>query len=124
MPSPSFYLSAFGIAFLIRLLWAPKTSLSGIPQPRYGSLTALPLVLAFSNGTIISLVENTHKKIGKIIRLGPRQVWVSEKAAIHQILLEEDLPKIGMYGEISRYRKEPGLVGERYGLHSRTSRAF
>ncbi|KAJ0340059.1 hypothetical protein COL154_012279 [Colletotrichum chrysophilum] len=53
-----------------------------------------------------------HKKYGGIVRLGPRQVWISDKEAMKTILVKTDLPKVAMYAEISRDKFSPGLFGE------------
>ncbi|UPK97230.1 hypothetical protein LCI18_008165 [Fusarium solani-melongenae] len=66
----------------------------------------------FATGKIWKLVERSHKQYGPIVRLGPRQVWISDKDAMKQILLKIDLPKVAMYAEISRDRFSPGLFGE------------
>lgn len=66
----------------------------------------------FATGTIWKLAENSHKKYGKIVRLGPRQVWISDRTAMKQIISSIDLPKVAMYAEISRDRFSPGLFGE------------
>jgi hypothetical protein len=56
--------------------------------------------------------EAAHQKYGPIVRLGPRQVWISDKESMKQILVSIDLPKVAMYAEISRDRYNPGLFGE------------
>lgn len=90
-----------------------KTSqLSKIPGPWYAPWTVMHLQWMFARGTIWKYVHKQHQKHGPIIRLGPRQVWVSEKTAIKDILLKTDLPKVTMYSEISRDRNSPGLFGE------------
>ena len=83
-----------------------------IPGPWYASFTALHLRYYFSTGEIWKYAEKMHKKYGPIIRLGPRQIWISDAAAVKQILFTIDLPKVAMYSEISRDRNTPGLFGE------------
>jgi hypothetical protein len=58
------------------------------------------------------MAEAAHKYYGPIVRLGPRQVWISDKKCMKQILVSIDLPKVTMYAEISRDRNYPGLFGE------------
>ena len=58
------------------------------------------------------MAEKAHIKYGPIVRLGPRQVWISDKDSLKQILSTIDLPKVAMYAEISRDRYNPGLFGE------------
>ncbi|KAH8593479.1 cytochrome P450 [Bisporella sp. PMI_857] len=97
--------------------------LSHIPGPWYAPLTTLHLRYGFSTGRIWKLAEKSHKSYGSIVRLGPRQVWISDKEAIKQILVTRDLPKVAMYAEISRDRTSPGLFGEiRYEPHKRLKR--
>lgn len=80
----------------------------------YAFLTDLPLRYGFSTGKIWKLAEQSHQRYGPIVRLGPRQVWVSDREAMKQILIMIDLPKVAMYAEISRDRCSPGLFGEMY----------
>ncbi|KAK8065860.1 cytochrome P450 [Apiospora hydei] len=102
---------------------AVKSSLSRIPGPWYGPLTTLHLRWLFSTGEIWKLVERSHAKYGPIVRLGPRQVWISDKAALKKILVKNDLPKVAMYAEISRDKFSPGLFGEiRHDPHKRLKR--
>ncbi|KAL2682376.1 hypothetical protein Neosp_006826 [[Neocosmospora] mangrovei] len=63
-------------------------------------------------GIQISSESSPRTLYGPIVRLGPRQVWISDKDAMKQILLKIDLPKVAMYAEISRDRFSPGLFGE------------
>ncbi|KAL0765546.1 hypothetical protein CaCOL14_011770 [Colletotrichum acutatum] len=91
---------------------ALKSPLRKLPGPWYAPLTTLHLRYLFSTGTIWKLVEKSHNKYGTIVRLGPRQVWISDKEAMKQILVKTDLPKVAMYAEISRDKFSPGLFGE------------
>lgn len=91
---------------------AIKSPLGQIPGPWYGPLTTIHLRWLFSTGEIWKLVERSHAKYGPIVRLGPRQVWISDKVAMKQILVKNDLPKVTMYAEISRDKFSPGLFGE------------
>lgn len=89
-----------------------KSPLRKVPGPWYAPLTNLHLQYLFSTGNIWKLVQTSHKKYGGIVRLGPRQVWISEKEAMKTILVKTDLPKVAMYAEISRDKFSPGLFGE------------
>ena len=89
-----------------------SSPLNKIPGPWYALFTALHLRYYFSTGNIWKYAENMHTKYGSIVRLGPRQVWISDAVAIKQILLTVDLPKVAMYSEISRDKTAPGLFGE------------
>lgn len=91
---------------------AVKSPLRKVPGPWYAPLTTIHLRYLFSTGTIWKLVEKSHEKYGPIVRLGPRQVWISDKEAMKEILVKTDLPKVAMYAEISRDRFSPGLFGE------------
>lgn len=109
-------LTFLGLLLVMSYLWkiasALRSPLSKIPGPWYASLTAMHLRYGFATGTIWKLAESCHKNHGKIVRLGPRQVWISDKASMKQILSSIDLPKVAMYAEISRDRFSPGLFGE------------
>ena len=98
--------------FLAKVIRATRSPLSSIPGPWYAPLTDIHLVYGFATGTIWKQVERAHSKYGRIVRLGPRQIWVSNKAAVKDALVAIDLPKIAMYAEISRDRYAPGLFGE------------
>ncbi|KAF5585627.1 cytochrome P450 monooxygenase family 3 subfamily A [Fusarium subglutinans] len=105
------------ISFIIaQFTWsafkASRSPLAAIPGPWYAFLTTIHLKYGFATGKIWKLVERSHKKYGPIVRLGPRQVWISDKEAMKQILSKIDLPKVAMYAEISRDRFSPGLFGE------------
>ncbi|KNG51975.1 cytochrome P450, family 3, subfamily A [Stemphylium lycopersici] len=105
-------LLAIVVSFSYVQSFAKKTGLESFPGPWYAPYTAMHLRWLFARGTIYSYVEEMHKKYGDVIRLGPRQIWVSDKGAMKQILLTVDLPKVSMYAEISRDRSSPGLFGE------------
>ncbi|KAF4898139.1 Cytochrome P450 monooxygenase FUS8 [Colletotrichum viniferum] len=89
-----------------------KSPLRKVPGPWYAPLTNLHLQYLFSTGNIWKLVQTSHNKYGGIVRLGPRQVWISDKEALKTILVKTDLPKVAMYAEISRDKFSPGLFGE------------
>ncbi|QDS73814.1 hypothetical protein FKW77_006095 [Venturia effusa] len=86
--------------------------LRNIPGPFYAPITGLHLRYYFFTGEIWKYVEKMHRRHGDIIRLGPRQIWVSDIKAVKQCLSTIDLPKVKMYSEISRDRQAPGLFGE------------
>ncbi|KAK7423070.1 hypothetical protein QQZ08_009237 [Neonectria magnoliae] len=98
--------------YLCKVFKALRSPLRLIPGPWYAPLTTMHLRYGFATGKIWKLAETSHKKYGPIVRLGPRQVWISDKDAMKQILLKIDLPKVAMYAEISRDRYSPGLFGE------------
>ncbi|CAH0046015.1 unnamed protein product [Clonostachys solani] len=100
------------LQYLYGVFRALRSPLRHIPGPWYSPFTTLHLRYGFATGKIWKLVEQSHKTYGPIVRLGPRQVWISDKEAMKQILLKVDLPKVAMYAEISRDRRSPGLFGE------------
>jgi hypothetical protein len=100
------------LQYLYGVFRALKSPLRHIPGPWYSPFTTIHLRYGFATGKIWKLVEQSHKAYGPIVRLGPRQVWISDKEAMKQILLKVDLPKVAMYAEISRDRHSPGLFGE------------
>ena len=107
-----------GLAIFLLFLYikssvkAWRSPLSKIPGPWYAPFTTLHLRYGFAEGTIWKYVERQHKHRGEVLRLGPRQIWVSGKEAVRDILVKTDLPKVSMYAEISRDRNSPGLFGE------------
>ena len=91
---------------------AIASPLSALPGPSYAPWTTFHLKYFFARGTIWKYVQKGHAKYGPVMRLGPRQIWVSDKDALKDILVTTDLPKVSMYAEISRDRFSPGLFGE------------
>lgn len=97
----------------LKSIYSARTSLlRKIPGPWYAPYTGIHLQYLFSTGEIWKYVQKKHEKYGPVIRLGPRQIWVSEKDGLKDILQTTDLPKVTMYAEISRDRNSPGLFGE------------
>lgn len=106
-------LALFSIIKWLLAAWrAYKSPLSSLPGPWYAPYTNLPLQIAFARGTVWKIVEAGHKKYGPVMRLGPRQIWVSDKTSLKQIIQGIDLPKVMMYAEISREKESAGLFGE------------
>jgi hypothetical protein len=116
MPFP-FYLLPY-LIIVVFLRWVTKawqayrSPLSQLPGPWYAPFTNIHLQVGFARGTVWKTVEAGHAKYGPIMRLGPRQIWVSDKTALKQILQQIDLPKVMMYAEISREKDSAGLFGE------------
>lgn len=100
------------VRFVLSTVKAIRSPLRDIPGPWYAPLTTTHLMWGFSTGEIWKTVEKAHAKYGPVVRLGPRQVWISDKDALKQILVKVDLPKVAMYSEISRDKLSPGLFGE------------
>jgi hypothetical protein len=100
------------VTTILSTLKAVRSPLRDIPGPWYAPLTTLHLKWGFSTGEIWKTVEKAHSGYGSIVRLGPRQIWVSDKDALKEILVKVDLPKVAMYSEISRDKLSPGLFGE------------
>ncbi|EPS29010.1 hypothetical protein PDE_03956 [Penicillium oxalicum 114-2] len=105
-------LLAFSLNYVFGVINALSSPLSRLPGPWYAPFTTWHLNYAFARGTIWKKVEQCHKKYGSIFRLGPRHIWVSDKDAVKTVLMTLDLPKVTMYAEIARDRKQPGLFGE------------
>ncbi|KAJ5703250.1 cytochrome P450, partial [Penicillium malachiteum] len=110
--APVIFITVFCLNYLLGVVKAVKSPLSRIPGPWYAPFTTLHLNYAFAKGTIWKNVENGHAEYGPIFRLGPRQIWISDKEALKAVLMTVDLPKVSMYAEISRDRTSPGLFGE------------
>ncbi|KAF2768077.1 hypothetical protein EJ03DRAFT_352515 [Teratosphaeria nubilosa] len=77
-----------------------NSTLTQLPGPWYAPFTNLHLQYLFSRGAVPDYVQAAHARYGPVVRLGPRQVWISDKAALKQILSTVDLPKVAMYAEI------------------------
>lgn len=109
-------LGLVSVLVVTRCAWnavkAIRSPLSDIPGPWYAPLTTMHLRWGFATGKIWKTVEKSHAEYGPVVRLGPRQIWISDKEALRQILVRIDLPKVAMYSEISRDKLSPGLFGE------------
>lgn len=102
-----------GLFYVFCAIWKERKSpLKTIAGPWYAPYTSLHLRWFFARGTIPDYVWKQHDKYGPVMRLGPRQIWISDKDALKQILSTIDLPKVAMYAEISRDKTSPGLFGE------------
>ncbi|KAF4961211.1 hypothetical protein FGADI_448 [Fusarium gaditjirri] len=111
------------VSTILSIFRSVRSPLRKIPGPWYAPLTTVHLRYLFSTGEIWKFVQRSHAKYGPICRLGPRHIWVSDKKSLKQILSTIDLPKVAMYAEISRDRKNPGLFGEiRFHPHKRLKR--
>ncbi|SMY22103.1 unnamed protein product [Zymoseptoria tritici ST99CH_1A5] len=91
---------------------AYNSPLSALPGPWYAPFTNIHLQIGFARGTVWRQVEAAHAKYGGMMRLGPRQIWVSDKVALKQIISQIDLNKVMMYAEMSRDKNSAGLFGE------------
>ncbi|KAJ5676264.1 cytochrome P450 [Penicillium macrosclerotiorum] len=106
--SPFLILALICLKCVLAIIRAIKSPLSKIPGPWYAPLTTLHLKYAFARGTIWKNVEEAHLKYGSIFRLGPRQIWISDKEALKVILMTVDLPKVTISADM-----------ESFGSHSR-----
>lgn len=59
--------------------------LSRIPGPFWASLTPLWKLLSFKNGNFHETIVSLHQKYGKLVRIAPNEVIISDGAAIRQI---------------------------------------
>ncbi|KAH9827609.1 Cytochrome-P450 monooxygenase FUS8 [Teratosphaeria destructans] len=105
-------LCAAVVQWMLSCCKAWNSTLTQLPGPWYAPFTNLHLQYLFSRGTVPDFVQAAHARYGPVVRLGPRQVWISDKAALKQILSTVDLPKVAMYAEISREKESAGLFGE------------
>ncbi|KAK2589787.1 hypothetical protein QQS21_012531 [Conoideocrella luteorostrata] len=106
------FISIILIIYATSVYAALASPLKKVPGPWYAPLFDLHLRYLFAKGTIWKYVQEQHRRHGPVIRLGPKQVWVSDKKAMKDVLATTDLPKVSMYAEISRDRQSPGLFGE------------
>lgn len=82
---------------------------SRIPGPLHLHWTMLPALYYYVRGTQWGYVDKLHEKYGTIFRLGSRQIYVSDKHAIRQLLAKENLPKVNWYASLSRDPKTAGM---------------
>ncbi|CAG8470876.1 6455_t:CDS:10 [Paraglomus occultum] len=92
--------------------------LSKIPGPKLSALSAIPLLLRGAKGKRWHWYQRELRpKYGKIVRIGPDMILVSDKDIIRQIVVKEDWPK-GEFYKI--FRVAPHL----HTLFSTTDKAF
>ncbi|PWN47599.1 cytochrome P450 [Violaceomyces palustris] len=84
-------------------------STSPIPGPSLLHWTMLPALYYYIRGEQWKYVDKLHEKYGPIFRMGSRQIYVSDKEAIRQLLAKENLPKVNWYAGLSRDPKTAGL---------------
>ncbi|KIS65755.1 Cytochrome P450 monooxygenase involved in Ustilagic Acid production [Mycosarcoma maydis] len=82
---------------------------SRIPGPWHLHWTMLPALFYYVRGTQWRYVDKLHEKYGPLFRLGSRQIYVSDKDAIRQLLAKENLPKVNWYASLSRDPKTAGM---------------
>lgn len=103
---------AFTIFLVVPILQALRSPLQRIPGPWYGPFTDLHVVYAFATGRIWKDVAQYHEKYGKVVRVAPRVVWISELEAVKKALVQIDLPKVATYRDLSRDKSSVGIFGE------------
>ncbi|KAJ4129010.1 hypothetical protein NW768_007539 [Fusarium equiseti] len=104
-------LVAVGLELLRRvlktLILAFTGPLSKVPGPFWNKLSPLPWRLAFLKGTAPFLALDLHGKYGKVVRVTPNLVLVSDPVYVHKILVEWDLHKSPLY---EKYRQNPHIA--------------
>ena len=69
--------------------WGP---LGSIPGPRWAALSRTWLAFHSRKGDMHRTMIRLHEKHGKLVRTGPREVSVSDPAAIKVIYGKQDMP--------------------------------
>ncbi|KAJ9477290.1 Isotrichodermin C-15 hydroxylase [Pseudozyma hubeiensis] len=82
---------------------------SRIPGPWLLHCTMIPALVHYVRGTQWQYVDKMHEQYGPLFRLGSRQIYVSDKHAIRQLLAKENLPKVNWYASLSRDPKTAGM---------------
>ncbi|EPQ31815.1 cytochrome p450 monooxygenase [Pseudozyma flocculosa PF-1] len=82
---------------------------SSIPGPSLLHWTMLPALYYYIRGEQWKYVDHLHTVYGPIFRLGSRQIYVSDKEAIKQLLAKENQPKVNWYAALSRDPKTAGM---------------
>ncbi|KAN0066594.1 cytochrome P450 cyp2 [Thecaphora frezii] len=82
---------------------------STIPGPSLLHWTMFPALYYYVRGEQWKYVDYLHTVYGPILRMGSRQVYVSDKDAIKQLLAKENQPKVNWYASLSRDPKTAGM---------------
>ncbi|PWN39190.1 cytochrome P450, partial [Ceraceosorus guamensis] len=109
-------LSVASCLAIIAALWIQKAQKEAasvyhtIPGPWYAPWTSIHLMYLYYFGHAWKVHEGMHAKYGPIYRLGPRQIFISDKEAIRKLLVIDDLRKTSVYSAVARQPEEAGLV--------------
>ncbi|KAL5360552.1 cytochrome P450 [Aspergillus floccosus] len=82
--NPAYLLLAAVAAYFI-LPYLKRWHLRSIPTPSVAGFTNLWLLIQARKGNRFEVVDNLHKKHGKLVRLAPRHVSIADDAAINAI---------------------------------------
>lgn len=87
MSLTSFVILIFlGITFYV-VYQRALSPLAKIPGPFWAASTSLWKLLSFSKGNYHETILALHDKYGKVVRIAPTEVIISESSAIQSILL-------------------------------------
>ncbi|KAI8161951.1 Cytochrome P450 monooxygenase FUS8 [Colletotrichum sp. SAR 10_70] len=97
----------YGIEFL-KAVWVGLTGpLSKVPGPWLNRFTAVPWKLKVITGKSGQMCIDYPKKYGEIVRIAPNVVMISNKEAVHQIVVEKDLRKSAAY---EKFRQDKDIA--------------
>jgi benzoate 4-monooxygenase len=82
--NPAYLLLAAVAAYYI-VPYLKRWHLRSIPTPSVAGFTNLWLLIQARRGNRFEVVDNLHKKHGKLVRLAPRHVSIADDAAINAI---------------------------------------
>ncbi|KAI8312585.1 Cytochrome P450 monooxygenase FUS8 [Colletotrichum sp. SAR11_59] len=100
-------LAYYGIE-ISRAVWIGLTGpLSKVPGPSLNRFTAVPWKLTVITGKSGQMCIDYPKKYGEIVRIAPNVVMISNKEAVHQIVVEKDLRKSAAY---EKFRQDKDIA--------------
>ncbi|KAJ0318210.1 hypothetical protein Brms1b_004464 [Colletotrichum noveboracense] len=107
--------TVFGLLTLVyygieisKAVWIGLTGpLSKVPGPWLNRFTAVPWKLTVITGKIGQMCIDYPKKYGEIVRIAPNVVMISNKEAVHQIVVEKELRKSAAY---EKFRQDKDIA--------------
>ncbi|KAI8255441.1 UDP-glucuronosyltransferase 1-6 [Colletotrichum sp. SAR 10_98] len=107
--------TVFGLLVLVyygieisKAVWIGLTGpLSKVPGPWLNRFTAVPWKLTVITGKSGQMCIDYPKKYGEIVRIAPNVVMISNKEAVHQIVVEKDLRKSAAY---EKFRQDKDIA--------------
>ncbi|KAI9323898.1 cytochrome P450 [Dichotomocladium elegans] len=108
---------------LYSAFWGP---LSAIPCPTKLKLFGLEVVGGSEDvfGLRWKTILEYHKRYGKVVRLGPRSIVISDKDMIRQVLQKDDLPKGSTYKNLQKLNGNNLFSTTDIELHKQRRRAL
>ncbi|KAH7408064.1 cytochrome P450 [Cadophora sp. MPI-SDFR-AT-0126] len=101
---------------LRRLVLALKLAFTGplskIPGPKLWSMTSLPWMIENITGNCMNTLPGLLDKYGDVVRVGPKDILIRDKAAVQKILVEDDLVKSPIYEAIRPDHHITSLITE------------